>query len=44
MVACLFSAKVELELASFLSGRRDMERRQDNLDRVSIAMEGWCCD
>ena len=32
----LFSAKVELELASFLSGKRDIERRQDNLDRVNM--------
>lgn len=27
-------SKVELELASFLSGKRDIERRQDNLDRT----------
>lgn len=30
-----FSAKLELELAAVLTGRREVERRQDNLDRVS---------
>jgi hypothetical protein len=29
-----FTAKIELELASVLSGRRETERRQDGFDRV----------
>ena len=29
-----FSAKIEIEFAGMLTGRRDVERRQDNLDRV----------
>lgn len=36
LFSLFFTAKIELELASVLTGRRDVERRQDNLDRVRI--------